>query len=154
MNRIDKNILECLQINGKISNQELANKVALSPSPCLRRVKQLEEQGYIKQYTALLEPEKIGLNLSVFVLVGLSSHCPKLMKNFEDTIVSIPEVVHCYLIAGQTSDYLLKVMIPNLDEYQRFLLKKLTSIDGVSRIHSSFVLQDIKAKAELPLEYL
>jgi len=151
---IDRKILECLQQDGKMSNQDLADHIALSPSPCSRRVKQLEDEGYIRQYTALLDPKKIGLDLSIMVLVDLNTHDSKKMKHFEETIQSIPEVIQCYLIAGQSSDYLLKVMVPSLDEYQNFLLKKLTLIDGVSQVHSSFVLQRIVDKTVLPLDYV
>src|SRR4249919_2958719 len=109
MDRIDKKILEILQNNSQISNQELAEKVALSPSPCLRRVKQLEENNYINRYVALLNPEKIGLQLTIIVSVGLSTHDPKKMHAFEKNMKSFPEVIQCYLIAGQTADYLLKI---------------------------------------------
>lgn len=154
MDHIDKKILDILQIDGRISNQELADHVALSPSPCLRRVKQLEEDGCIRQYVALLDPKKIGLQLTIMVSVALNSHDAKKMKNFEKTVASIPEVIQCYLMAGQSADYLLKVVVSNLDEYQSFLLKKLTLIDGVNQVQSSFVLQRIVDKTSLPLSHL
>ena len=154
MDRIDKKILDILQIDGRISNQELADRVALSPSPCLRRVKQLEDDGYIRQYVALIDPNKISLQLTVMVSVGLNSHDSNKMKAFEEAVAQIPEVMQCYLITGQAADYLLKVMVSNLDEYQYFLLKKLTIIDGVSQVQSSFVLQRIVDKTSLPLEQL
>lgn len=154
MDRIDKKILETLQTNGRISNQELAEQVALSPSPCLRRVKQLEDDGYINQYVALLDPIKMGLNLTIMVSVGLNSHDAKKMTHFENEVASIPEVIQCYLITGQSADYLLKVVVANLDEYQSFLLKKLTVIDGVNQVLSSFVLQRIVDKTALPINHL
>jgi len=154
MNRTDKKILELLQINGRISNQDLAEEIALSPSPCSRRVKHLEDEGYIDGYVALLNPEKIGLDLTIIVLVGLNSHDTTKRALFETTVKSIPEVIQCYLIAGQAADYLLKVVVPSLNEYQSFLLKKLSSIDGVSQIHSSFVLQRIIDKTALPLDHI
>lgn len=154
MDRIDKKILELLQLNGKMNNQELAEKVSLSPSPCLRRVKQLEEEGYIDKYVALLNPEKLGLQLTILVSVGLSTHDPKKMSKFEEIIKSLPEVVQCYLIAGQAQDYILKVVVPNLNEYQSFLLTKLTQIDGVRNVHSSFVLRNIVDKTSLPITHL
>lgn len=154
MDNIDKKILKLLQLNSQISNQELAEKVALSPSPCSRRVKQLEDDGYISKYVALLDPKKLGLELTIIVLVGLDSHDPEKMTGFEKTILSIPEVIQCYLIAGQEADYLLKVVVPNLNEYQSFLLDKLTRINGVSNVHSSFVLRRIIDKTELPLNHL
>jgi Lrp/AsnC family transcriptional regulator, leucine-responsive regulatory protein len=154
MDRIDKKILELLQVNSKINNQELAEKVALSPSPCLRRVKQLEEEGYIDKYVALLNPEKLGLQLTILVSVGLSSHDPEIMRNFEEIIMTLPEVVQCHLIAGQAQDYMLRVVVPNLNEYQLFLLNKLTQIHGVRNVHSSFVLRSIVDKSSLPLKHL
>lgn len=154
MDRIDKKILTFLQTDGHLNNQELADKVGLSPSPCLRRVKQLEESHYIKKYVAILNREKLGLELIIFVSVALNTHDPKKMAGFEQAIKAIPEVVQCYLIAGQTADYLLKIIVPGLNEYQFILLNKLTRIDGVSSIHSSFVLQTIVEKTELPLNHI
>lgn len=154
MDKIDKKILDLLQHNGKINNQQLADKVALSPSPCLRRVNQLEDEGYIDKYVALLDPEKIGLHLTIIVLVGLSSHETKAMNHFEQQIKTMHEVVRCYLIAGQAQDYILKVVVPSLNDYQNFMLKKLTQIDGVKNIHSSFVLKKIVDKTALPLDHL
>lgn len=154
MDKIDIKILDILQKNGNIHNQELADKIALSPSPCLRRVKQLEAEGYIDRYVALINSEKIGINLTILVLVGLSSHDPKIMNKFESSMKSLPEVVQCYLIAGQAQDYMLKVVVPTVDDYQTFLLKKLTQIEGVRNIHSSFVLNKIVDKTSLPLNYL
>lgn len=154
MDQIDINILKLLQEDSHISNQELADQVALSPSPCSRRVKQLEDQGYIDKYVALLNPAKLKLDLIILVLVGLSSHSAKQMENFEKTITSLPEVIQCYLIAGQAADYMLKVIVPSLTEYQAFLLEKLTKIDGVTNVHSSFVLRNIVDKTALPLDHL
>lgn len=154
MDRTDKKILELLQINCQVSNQELAELVSLSPSSCLRRVKLLEEQGYIKKQVAILAPEKIGLNLKVIVSVGLNNHQPKIMKGFEDAIRLLPEVVQCYLVTGQSADYLLKIIVPDLNAYQEFLLDKLTRIDGVDTVHSSFILRNIADTTALPLDYL
>src|SRR5437867_1987164 len=103
IDRIDRKILEILQSDGHISNQDLAEKVALSPSPCLRRVKQLEDEGFIVKYVALLNPEKIGLSLTIMVLVGLDSHASDKMSSFEKSIASFPEVSQCYLITGQAA---------------------------------------------------
>lgn len=154
MDRIDKKILEILQSNCQISNQELAELVSLSPSPCLRRVKLLEENGYIKKQVAILNSEKIGLNLTVIVTVGLNSHQPGIMKHFEDSMRLLPEVIQCYLVTGQSADYLLKIVVPHLNAYQEFLLGKLTCIQGVTTVHSSFVLQNICDTTVLPLDYV
>jgi len=152
MDRIDKKILEILQSDGQISNQDLAEKVALSPSPCSRRVKQLEAEGYISKYVALLDPEKIGLTLTIIVLVGLDGHEPEKMSGFENSIASFPEVIQCYLIAGQAADYMLKVIVRDLKHYQTFLLDKLTRIKGVSNVHSSFALKSVVDKTTLPVD--
>lgn len=154
MDRIDRKILELLQTNSKLNNQELAQKVALSPSPCLRRVKQLEEEGYISKHVALLNAEKLGLQLTILVSVGLGTHDHKKMASFEKVIQSFPEVVQCYLITGQVQDYILKVVVPSLNDYQLFLLNKLTQIDGVKSLHSSFVLRSIVDTTSLPLNHL
>lgn len=154
MDRTDKKILELLQDNCQMTNQELAERVALSPSSCLRRVKLLEEYGYIKRHVALLEQEKIGLNLSVIVLVGLNNHTPAVMKEFEDSVRFLPEVVQCYLITGQSADYVLKIIVPDLNAYQTFLLGKLTSINGVDNVQSSFILRTICDTTKLSLDHL
>lgn len=154
MDRTDKKILDILQSNCQINNQELAEMVALSPSPCLRRVKLLEDHGYIKKMVALLEPEKIGLKLSVIVLVGLNSHQPEVMNQFEEAVRFLPEVVQCYLITGQSADYVLKVIVPDLNAYQSFLLDKLTRIKGVTSVQSSFILRTIYETTTLPLDHL
>lgn len=154
MNRIDKKILTLLQQNSQISNQELAENVDLSPSPCSRRVKQLEENGYIDKYVALLNPDKLDLKLTIIVSVGLSSHNPKQMVKFERAIKSFSEVVQCYLIAGQEQDYILKIATPDLNAYQRFLLNKLMQIEGVRNVKSSFILRDILDNTALPLNHL
>lgn len=154
MDRTDKKILELLQANSQISNQELADLVALSPSSCLRRVKLLDEQGYIKKQVALLNPARVGLNLTVIVLVGLNNHQPAIMKEFEETIKFLPEVIQCYLITGQSADYLLKVIVADLNAYQSFLFGKLTPINCVDTVHSSFILSTICETTELPLDHL
>ena len=154
IDRTDKKILEILQSDAQISNQELADRVALSPSPCLRRVKQLTESGYINKQVTLLNPEKVGLELTVIVLVGLNSHQPSIMNAFEESMRLLPEVIQCYLITGQSADYLLKIIVPDLKAYQAFLLGKLTGINGVSSVHSSFILRTVCDTTALPLDHL
>jgi Lrp/AsnC family leucine-responsive transcriptional regulator len=154
MDRTDIKILEILQSEGQISNQALADRVALSPSPCLRRVKQLEAAGYIEAYVAKLSPKKLGLQLSILVAVALNDHDPQKMQAFEQAMRALPEVVQCYLIAGQASDYMLKVVVPNLDDYHAFLLKKLTQMAGVKTVESSFVLDSVVDQSALPLGHL
>jgi len=154
MDKIDKKILEILQTNSQITNQELADEVSLSPSPCLRRVNNLETSGYISRYVAIVNPEKVGLILTIVILVGLSSHDPKTMLNFEKTMEASPEVLQCYLIAGQSADYMLRIVVRDLAEYQQFLLNKLTQINGVTSVHSSFVIKNLIEKTALPINVL
>jgi Lrp/AsnC family transcriptional regulator, leucine-responsive regulatory protein len=147
-------ILELLQNNSQISNQELADQVALSPSPCLRRVKQLQEEGYITRQVALLNPEKLGLNLTVIVMVGLNSHSQDIMDGFKVAIRQLPEVISCSVITGQSADYILKVMVADMHQYQHFCLRRLLSIKGVANVLSSFVLETIIDKTALPLAHV
>lgn len=154
LDQIDKKILALLQENSRISNQELADRVALSPSPCLRRVKQLEQEGYINGYIALLNPEKIGLPLTIMTLVGLKSHSQASMNVFESNIKKIPEIIQCQLVTGQSADYIIKVIVPDMQHFHDFLLNKLTAIDGVCNVQSSFVLRNIVDKTSLPLLHL
>ena len=154
MDRIDQRILTLLQENSQISNQALADAVALSPSPCLRRVKQLEEQGIIQKHVALLDPEKLGLTLTVFVMIGLNSHAQEKMSHFEKSVEVLPEVIECHMITGQQADYMLKVIIQDMDHYQTLLMNTLTSIEGVNSVQSSFALKSIIDKTALPLNHL
>jgi len=151
LDRYDKQILEALQGNGRISNQELADSISLSPSPCLRRVAKLEEAGIIDGYVALLNARKLGLTLVAFISISMDKHTPDRFDQFERTIESYPEVLECHLITGQSADYLLKVIVKDMDGYQQFLLQKLTRIDGVSGVHSSFVLKSPVDKTALPV---
>ncbi|HAU2201564.1 TPA: Lrp/AsnC family transcriptional regulator, partial [Legionella pneumophila] len=116
--------------------------------------KLLIDNGYIKKQVALLEPEKVGLKLTVIVLVGLNNHQPEVMNQFEKTIQLFPEVIQCYLITGQSADYLLKIIVPDLNAYQAFLLGKLTRINGVASVHSSFILRNVSDTTALPLDHL
>lgn len=154
MDRTDKKILNILQSNSQINNHELADLISLSPSSCLRRVKLLEESGFIKKQVAILDPEKLGLKLHVMVSVGLNSHQPSIMADFEETVRLLPEVIECFLITGQSADYLLKIIVPDLNAYQAFLLDKLTRINGVDSVHSSFILRSVCDTTALPLDHL
>lgn len=151
LDRYDRQILDELQKNGRISNQELAETISLSPSPCLRRVRQLEEAGLIDGYVALLNARKLGLTLVSFIQISMDKHTPERLDAFEKTVGSYPEVLECHLITGQSADYLLKVIVKDMDAYQQFLLQKLTRIEGVSGVHSSFVLKSAVAKTALPV---
>lgn len=153
IDRIDRRILELLQQDGGLSNQELAAQVGLSPSPCLRRVKALEEAGIILSRVTLLDRKKLGLDLTVLILIGMDRHTPERFEEFETKVAELPEVQECYLITGQDADYMLKVVIPDMEAYHVFLLNKITRIPGVSGVHSSFVLRRVIDSTVLPLSY-
>ena len=154
LDRIDRRILECLQQDGGLSNQELAEKVGLSPSPCLRRVRALEEAGIILKRVTLLDRKQLGLSLAVILNIGMDRHTPERFEEFEKAVAALPEVQECYLVTGQEADYQLKVVVPDMDAYQAFLLGKITRIPGVSGVHSSFVLRRVIDSTEVPLGYL
>jgi Lrp/AsnC family transcriptional regulator, leucine-responsive regulatory protein len=151
LDRYDRLILEALQKNGRISNQELADTISLSPSPCLRRVRRLEEVGLIDGYVALLNARKLGLTLMAFIQISMDKHTPERFDGFEKAVNNYSEVLECHLITGQSADYLLKVIVKDMDAYQQFLLQKLTRIEGVSGVHSSFVLKSPINGTALPV---
>lgn len=151
LDKYDRLILKHLQLNGRMSNQELADAIKLSPSPCLRRVRQLEEQGLIDGYVALINARKLGLTLVAFIQISMDRHTPERFEVFENTLVEVPEVLECHLIAGQQADYLVKVIVKDMDAYQQFLLQTLTRIEGVSGVHSSFVLKSPINSRGLPI---
>ncbi len=151
IDRYDRQILTILQRDGRISNQELADRIGLSPSPCLRRVRALEESGLIGGYRALLDAKALGLTLMVLIQISMDRHTPERFGSFEAAIAEIPEVMECLLITGQAADYQLKVAVKDLDAYQELLLKRITGIPGVSGVHSSFVLRRVVDKTAYPL---
>ena len=154
IDRIDRNILEQLQQNGSLTNQELADKVGLSPSPCLRRVRALEDAGIIVRQVTILDHKKLGLSLTAIILIGMDRHTPERFATFERQVGEYPEVQECYLITGQDADYMLKVVVPDMDHYHHFLLNRITRIQGVSGVHSSFVLRRVIDSTALHLGYL
>lgn len=145
-------ILKILQEDAGISNTELAEKISLSPSPCSRRVKLLEEAGFIKGKVTLLDPKAVGLPVNVFIQITLSRQRKNNLEEFEKSIHKWPEIMECYLITGDI-DYLIRVVVPDLEGCQKFL-DKLTDFDGISHVKSSFSLKQIRYKTELPLEHL
>ena len=147
----DRAILRKLQQEGRISNQDLAENVNLSPSPCLRRVRRLEEEGVIDGYTARLNARRLGLNLMAFIQISMDKHIPERFEGFESAVANFPEVLECHLITGQAADFLLKVVVEDMDGYQQFLLNKITRIEGVSGVQSSFVLKSPQNTATLPV---
>ncbi|KAF7598413.1 MAG: AsnC family transcriptional regulator [Candidatus Dactylopiibacterium carminicum] len=152
LDRYDRRILEVLQREGRISNQDLAARVGLSPSPCLRRLRALEESGLITGYHAALDAKKLGLSLIALLSISMDQHTPERFAAFEAAIGQIPEVIECLLITGQQSDYQLKLVVRDMDDYQRLLLEKITRIEGVSGVHTSFVLRRIVMRGALPLD--
>jgi Lrp/AsnC family leucine-responsive transcriptional regulator len=154
IDRYDIRILKALQADGSLSNQEIAEKVGLSASPCSRRIRLLHEAGIIASTVVRLAPDKLGLDLTVLIHIRMDRHTPERFDNFERIVRGYPEVQECYLITGQEADYQLKIIVPNMDEYQRVLLEKITRIEGVIGVHSSFVLRKAVDSTALPLEYL
>ena len=152
--RLDRRILTELQQDGGLTNQALAERVGLSPSPCLRRVKALEDAGIINRRVTLLDRKKLGLSLTALIQISMDRHTPERFANFESTVKRFPEVQSCLLITGQDADYLLIVVVPDMEMYQEFLLNKITRIEGVSGVHSSFVMRWVVDTTALPLDYL
>lgn len=150
---VDRRIIAALQADGRLSNVDLADRVGLSPSPCLRRVSRLEREGYIESYRAVLGRRSIGLGLSVFIGVKIDGHADDRATTFEREVVAFPEVVACHMIAGE-ADYLLEVAVPDLDHYQRFLVDKLLELPLVREVRSNIAIQTLKAGAPLPLGHL
>jgi Lrp/AsnC family transcriptional regulator, leucine-responsive regulatory protein len=146
----DQRILAELQQDGRLSNVELAERVGLSASPCLRRVRLLEQAKIIRGYHAAVDQIKVGLPVSVFVSVKLEKQREEVMKRFETAVRRFPEVLECYLMTG-SRDYLLRVVAKDLMDYERFLKATLTRIDGVASIESSFALAQVKHTAVLPM---
>jgi Lrp/AsnC family leucine-responsive transcriptional regulator len=151
LDRFDHQILEILQVDGRIANQDLADRIGLSPSPCLRRVRALEDAGFITGYRAMLDARKLGLSLIALVHISMDRHTPERFANFEASVNVLPEVLECLLITGQDADYQIKVAVRDMDHYQSLLLNKLTRIEGVTGVHSSFVLRRVVDRTALPL---
>jgi Lrp/AsnC family leucine-responsive transcriptional regulator len=150
--RYDHKILEILQREGRVSNQDLAERIGLSPSPCLRRVRALEESGLILGYRAFLDARKLGLSLTALIYISMDRHTPERFENFEARIRDIPAIIECLLITGQDADYQLKAVVRDMESYQQLLLNHITRIPGVSGVHTSFVLRRVVDKTALPLE--
>ncbi|HYE49927.1 MAG TPA: Lrp/AsnC family transcriptional regulator [Azospirillaceae bacterium] len=145
----DLRILDALQRNGRLSNVDLAEKVGLSPSPCLRRVKDLEEDGYIQGYAAILDRRKLGLGVVAFVEVKIDQNAEG-DAVFRRAVGQIPEVVSCFVMTG-TMDYLLQIVVPDLDAYAEVSMKRLLQVPGVKDVRSSFVIDVVKHSTALPL---
>ncbi len=150
LDAVDRKILGQLQADGRMSLANLAAKVGLSPSPCLRRVRNLERDGVISRYVAVLDQRAVGLPVSIFISIKLEKQKQEALDKFSKTIARWPEVLECYLMTGPR-DYWLRVVVPDLDAYERFLKQKLTRLEGIASIESSFALEQVKYTNVLPL---
>jgi len=150
LDAIDRRILAALQADGRLTNNDLAERVGLSPSPCLRRVRALEAAGTIKGYIAILDPTQLGLGTSVFVRVWLRGQDDETVQRFNESILDLPQVVECHMMAGDC-DFLLRVVARDLDAYRRFQAEKLARIEGVQSLKTDIPLQRVKLTASLPL---
>ena len=149
LDRLDRRILQVLQANAGVSNLELAEQVGLSPTPCARRVKRLMSEGIITHQVAMVDPKKLGLNLTAHVSVTMDRHTPDRFETFEEAVSSLPEVVDCCVVTGQSADYLVKAVVRDMAHYEQFLLGKLTRIDGVTGVHSSFELRRVVTRTAI-----
>jgi Lrp/AsnC family leucine-responsive transcriptional regulator len=150
LDEIDRKILRHLQEEARISNADLADRVGLSPAPCLRRVRSLEEGGVIRKYVTLLDPAAVNLGVTVFVQISLDLQVEDRLEIFERAVMRRPEVLECYLMTGD-ADYLVRVVVPDVAAYERFLKDTLTRIEGVAGIKSSFALKQVKYSTVLPV---
>jgi Lrp/AsnC family transcriptional regulator, leucine-responsive regulatory protein len=150
LDTVDIKILAALQRDSSLTNVELARQVHLSPSPCLARVKALHQAGVIRRYVALVDPEAVGLGVSVFISISLREQNTAALAEFERRIEACDEVMECYLMTGD-ADYLLRVVVPDIRALERFVLDRLSPIPGVEKIRSSFTLKQVRYKTELPL---
>ena len=148
---VDWKILRLLQDNARLSNVELARAVNLSPSPCLARVRALEQGGYISRYVTVLDPLKLGLQLSVFIRVRLEKQIEPSLEAFEKAMLDRPEVMECYLMTGD-ADYLIRVAVPDIAALERFIIEELSPMPEVEKIRSSFALKQVRYKTALPLQ--
>lgn len=150
LSETDQSILEILQAEGRVSNAELARRINLSPPATLARVRRLEEDGIIRRYAALLEPEKVGYDMTCFISVSLQMHTEEQVARFRDSIQEMAEVLECHFVTGEF-DYLLKVVVRNRAALEQFVVNRLTPIPGVARIYTSLVLTEVKSNTALPL---
>ena len=151
LDQTDRRILQALQRDGKLQNNELAEQIGLSASPCLRRVKQLEDAGVIDQYVALVNPQKVNLSLTVFARIWLKSQDERTVNQFIDTIMDIPEIVECQLMAGDC-DFFLRIVVSDLEAYRKFQISHLNKISGIQNVKTEIPLQKIKHTTALPLD--
>ena len=150
LDRTDRRILECLQNDGRISNVQLARKVNLTPTPCIERVRRLERQGFIRGYTAILNPELVNASLLVFVEIDLSHKSPGAFRKFREEARKLPQIMECHLVSGNF-DYLIKARVSDMKTYRELLGEKILSLPGVNGSRSYVVMEEIKETLNLPL---
>ncbi|MBW2453330.1 MAG: Lrp/AsnC family transcriptional regulator [Deltaproteobacteria bacterium] len=149
MDELDRKIVRTLQVDGRITNQELASRVGLSPSPCLRRLRRLESEGVIEGYAAMVDQGRYGLPLDIFVQVKLERHTEETVRTFEEHVRAVDEILDCYLMTG-SADYLLHLASADLEHYDRFMRMRLQNIPGIAAIETSFAIKAIKRRGAFP----
>jgi Lrp/AsnC family leucine-responsive transcriptional regulator len=149
LDAIDRKIIDYLQADGRMSNQDLSEKIGLSASPCLRRVRQLESHGIISRYVALVDPDKMGLSVTAFVRVRLDQQDDRHLQEFETAVAGFPEVMDCYLMTGE-ADYQLRILVKSLTQFEDFLRRRLTRVKGVANVTTSFALRPVIYKTAVP----
>lgn len=154
LDALDRRILDVIQTNGRISNLDLADAVGLSATPCARRVKRMEDEGLITGHATLLDQSLLNLKLTAYISISMDRHTPDRFSAFEEEVRGYPEVMACSVVTGQDSDYLLKVVVPDMEYYEKFLLGRLTRIPGVTGVLSSFELRRVILRTDLPLDHL
>ena len=147
LDKIDRQILALLRENARMSNLELAESVNLSPTPCARRVKQLEDSGVITGYSVTTDPRKLGYQLSVYIAISMDKHTAERFSNFEKKLREFPEVVSCSIVTGRSEDYLIKALVKDMAHYEEFLLHRLNRIEGIAQVHTSFELREVFEKS-------
>nr|WP_313092329.1 Lrp/AsnC family transcriptional regulator [Moraxella sp. CTOTU48268] len=147
LDKIDRQILALLRENARMSNLELAESVNLSPTPCTRRVKQLEDSGVITGYSVTTDPRKLGYQLSVYIAISMDKHTAERFSNFEKKLREFPEVVSCSIVTGRSEDYLIKALVKDMAHYEEFLLHRLNRIEGIAQVHTSFELRQVFEKS-------
>ena len=147
LDKIDRQILALLRDNARMSNLELAESVNLSPTPCARRVKQLEDAGVITGYSVTTDPRKLGYQLSVYIAISMDKHTAERFSNFEKKLREFPEVVSCSIVTGRSEDYLIKALVKDMAHYEEFLLHRLNRIEGIAQVHTSFELRQVFEKS-------
>ena len=152
LDEYDRKILKAMQLNGRLTIVQLSEQIGLSTTPCQRRLKRLEDEGYIKGYSATLDPLKLDMQINVFISVKLERQAEDFLERFEERIAALPEVMDGYLMSGGGRDYLLRVVTKDLITYERFLVERLARIPGVANIDTSFSLKHVLERTNLPIE--